>query len=94
MKFKWWYGTLVLALLLAILAPLASSAPDGLERVAEDKGFVGKALGPVFKIIPDYVVPGVTNEAVATVLAGILGTLILFGVGYGLAKLLRAKSEA
>jgi hypothetical protein len=94
MKFKWWYGALILAFLLAILAPLASSSPDGLEKVAEDKGFVGKALGPVFEVIPDYAVPGVTNEAVATVLAGILGALILFGIGYGLAKLLRAKSEA
>ena len=94
MKFKWWYGALLLAFLLAILSPLASSSPDGLERVAEDKGFIGIALEPVFEIVPDYVIPGVTNEVIATVAAGILGTLILFGIGYGLAKLLRAKSEA
>jgi hypothetical protein len=40
------------------------------------------------------VIPGVSNEAVATILAGIVGTLVLFGIGYGLAKLLRAKGEA
>lgn len=94
MKFKWWYGALILAFLLAILSPLASSSPDGLERVAEDKGFIGTALEPVFEIVPDYTIPGITNEAVATIAAGILGTLILFGIGYGLAKLLKAKSEA
>lgn len=94
MKFKWWYGALILALLLAILSPLASSSPDGLERVAEDKGFIGSALDPFFEVVPDYVLPGVTNEALATILAGILGTLVLFGIGYGLAKLLMAKSEA
>jgi hypothetical protein len=94
MKFKWWHGALILALLLAILSPLASSSPDGLERVAEDKGFINAALEPFFEIVPDYVIPGVTNEAVATILAGIVGTLILFGIGYGLAKLLRAKGEA
>jgi hypothetical protein len=94
MKFKWWHGALILALLLAILSPLASSSPDGLERVAEDKGFIGTTLEPFFEIVPDYVIPGVTNEAVATILAGIVGTLILFGIGYGLAKLLRAKDEA
>jgi hypothetical protein len=94
MKFKWWYVVLILALLLAILSPLASSSPDGLERVAEDKGFIDIALAPIFNISPDYVIPGVTNETTATILAGILGTLILFGIGYGLAKLLRAKSEA
>jgi hypothetical protein len=94
MKFKWWHGVLILALLLAILSPLASLSPDGLERVAEDKGFLSSALEPLYEVMPDYVVPGVTNEAAATILAGIVGTLILFGIGYGLAKLLRAKGEA
>ncbi len=94
MKFKWWHGALVLAFLLAVLSPWASSAPDGLERVAEEKGFIHVALGAPYKIIADYVVPGVANEAAATILAGILGTLILFGIGYGLAKLLRKKGEA
>jgi len=94
MKFKWWYGVLILALLLTILSPLASSSPDGLEKVAEDRGFIDIALAPIFYIFPDYVIPGVTNEAMATVLAGLLGTLILFGIGFGLAKLLRTKDEA
>lgn len=94
MKFKWWYGALILALFLAILSPLASSSPDGLERVAEDKGFIERALEPVFNVIPDYMVPGIASETVATILAGVIGTLLLFGVGYGLAQLLKAKNEA
>jgi hypothetical protein len=94
MKFKWWHGVLILALLLAILSPLASSSPDGLERVAEDRGFIDVALAPFFNVFPDYVIPGVSNEAVATILAGLLGTLVLFGIGFGLAKLLRTKDEA
>lgn len=91
MKFKWWYGVLILALFLALLSPLASSSPDGLERVAEDKGFMETAREAVFEVIPDYVLPGVGNEAVATILAGIIGTLMLLGIGYGLAQLLKAK---
>jgi len=94
MKFKWWHGALILALFLALLSPLASSSPDGLERVAEDKGFIETAREAVFEVIPDYVMPGVGNEAGATILAGIVGTLILFGIGYALARLLKAKSEA
>jgi hypothetical protein len=94
LKFKWWYGVLILALLLAILSPLASSSPDGLERVAEDKGFIHAALAPIFKIFPDYVIPGVTNEVMSTILAALLGALILFGIGFGLARLLRSKDEA
>lgn len=91
MKFKWWYGVLILALFLALLSPLASSSPDGLERVAEDKGFMETAREAVFEVIPDYVLPGVGNEAGATILAGIIGTLMLFGIGYGVAQLLKAK---
>lgn len=94
MKFQWWHAALMLTLALAMLSPLASSSPDGLERVAEDKGFIGKALDVWYQLIPDYVMPGVANETAATILAGILGTLILFIIGYGLAKLLKAKSEA
>ena len=91
MKFKWWHGALIFALVLAVLSPLASSSPDGLERVAEDKGFIETARQALFKLVPDYVLPGVANEAGATILAGIIGALILFGSGYGLARLVRKR---
>jgi len=94
MKFKWWHGALIFALFVALLSPLASSSPDGLERVAEDKGFMETAREAVFEVIPDYAMPGVGNEAIATILAGIIGVLILFGIGYGLARLLKRKGEA
>jgi hypothetical protein len=93
MKFKWWYGALLIAFVLAILSPLASASPDGLEKVAENKGFIDMALAPVFSVFPDYVIPGVSNETLATILAGIVGTLILFGIGYGLARLLTVKKD-
>ena len=91
MKSKWWLISLLVCLAVACLSPLASSSPDGLERVAEDKGFIGLAGEAPFQIIADYVFPGIENEAIATVLAGIIGTLILFGVAYGLAWLLQSR---
>jgi len=91
MKLKWWHIGLLVALGLAIISPLASPWPDGLEAVAEDKGFIDVALQPAFAIIPDYVFPGVRNEALATVLAGLIGTLFLFGLSYGLGSLLRKR---
>jgi len=75
-----WVGGLLIALALAVASPLASAHPDGLEWVAEQEGFLETAQGPMYKIIPDYVLPGVSNEAMATILAGIIGTLIVFGV--------------
>ena len=91
MKSKWWLIGLVACLAVACLSPLASSAPDGLERVAEDKGFIGLAGEAPFHIIADYVFPGIGNEAVATILAGLIGTLVLFGAVYGLAWLVTSR---
>lgn len=90
MKLKWWHIALLLSFLLAVFSPLASGSPDGLEKVAEDKGFIGQAKEPPFKVIADYVFPGVKNEAAATILAGIVGTVAIFGLTYGMARLLRA----
>ena len=87
-----WVAGLLLALLLAVASPLASANPDGLEWVAEQQNFLERAEGPLFNLIPDYVVPGVSNEALATILAGILGTLIVFGAALGIAYVRRRKA--
>ena len=91
---KWWIIALLLCLGVATLSPLASSFPDGLERVAEDKGFLDHGLAPSFEIIPDYVFPGIENEALATILAGWIGTLLLFGTAYGIAWLVHTRRRA
>ena len=93
MKSKWWLISLAICLAIACLSPLASTSPDGLERVAEEKGFIGLAGGAPFQIIADYIFPGIENEVLATILAGIIGTLILFGVVYGLAWLLVSRKK-
>jgi cobalt/nickel transport system permease protein len=81
-----WVFGLGIALALAVLSPLASARPDGLEWVAGQKGFLLAARAPFYKIIPDYVFPGVNNKALATIIAGILGTLLVFGVALGVAR--------
>ena len=80
-----WIVGLGIAILLAVFSPFASAHPDGLEWVAEQKGFLNAAQGPLFKIIPNYLFPGITNQAFATIIAGIIGTLIVFGVALGVA---------
>ncbi len=93
MRIKWWHVALFIALLLAILSPLASILPDGLEKVAADTDFINKAHNPAFTIISDYSLPGIQNEAISTILAGIIGTLLLFGIGIGLAYVLRTRKN-
>jgi cobalt/nickel transport system permease protein len=89
-----WVGGLVLALCLAVFAPLASSNPDGLEWVAEQSGYLDLARGPAYEIIPDYILPGVSNEAVATILAGMVGGLLVLAVVIGLALSRRRRPAA
>ena len=93
MKSKWWIIGLTVALLLAVLSPLASKLPDGLERFAEDHSFVDKASEPAVSVMPDYSFPGIESDAVSTIIAGLLGTIILFGLGFGLASMLRSRRE-
>ncbi len=87
-----WVVGLVIALALAIISPLASANPDGLEWVAEQKGFLDSAQGSVYELIPDYVIPGVSNEALATILAGIVGVVLVFAAAMGIGYL-RKKQE-
>ena len=93
MKIKWWYIALFVALLLAIISPIASSSPDGLERVAEDQDILEKAHESMFTIVPDYMFPGIENEAVATIIAGLLGTLLVFAATIGIAGILKTQSR-
>ncbi len=86
-----WIGGLVIAAILAIASPLASAFPDGLEWVAEQRGFLDTAQEPLYNIIPDYVFPGISNEAFATIVAGLIGALIVFGVAFGVAYMRRSK---
>ena len=87
MKLRWWIVGYLIALAAAALSPFASGAPDGLERVARDKGFDEAARGPVYQVIPDYLLPGVEDERLATVLAGWIGVTAVFLVVGGLAYL-------
>lgn len=80
-----WLAGLLIALVLAIASPLASAYPDGLEWVAGRKGFLEKAQGPLFRVLPDYLFPGISNQTLATILAGVLGVLIVFSVTLALA---------
>jgi PDGLE domain len=89
----------ILALAVAVglatgASPYASSSPDGLEKVAEEKAFLEQ--GRLHSVqedapVPDYAFPGVADERVATGLAGFVGTLVVFGVGYGIALMARRR---
>jgi len=78
-------GALLLALVLAFaISPYASSDPDGLERVAIDRGFDDTASDHAAAESPlaDYAVRGV-DGGVSTGLAGVIGVVATFVVATG-----------
>jgi cobalt/nickel transport system permease protein len=81
----WIAGALMSAALVG-LAPFASARPDGLEWVAKQQGFLGMAREPFFRLLPDYIVPGLENEALATLVAGALGVLLILGAYLAIAR--------
>ncbi len=76
-----------------LLAPLASSFPDGLEKTAETQGFAAKAGTFFSAVFADYTLPGLHSVAVSRVLAGLIGVAIVFVLVVGLAKLLSRKER-
>lgn len=83
---------LVVALgIVALLAPWADSSPDGLERVAADKGFAATEREHTLERSPiaGYSIEGVENERLSTALSGVLGVLVAFAAGAGLLVAMR-----
>jgi len=86
----WVVGGVLVSLVAVLLSPLASSNPDGLERVAEDMGFLHLGQSAPFQILPDYTVPFLGQTPLSTIVAGAVGALVLLGlmivIGQGLRK--------
>ena len=88
-------SSLAVALAVAIfVSPFASSDPDGLDRVSQDLEFEDKAIEdapatklPFYGIFEEYALRGVP-DVLATPLAGLAGTVVTFGIAWGMGKLL------
>ena len=71
----------------AFLAPLASAHADSLEFVGDRLGFLPEAAPAVVEgPIAGYEMPGLPDVGLATAAAGLVGTLVFFVAGLGLAR--------
>ena len=100
-KRPWIFICLALATsvgLAVFISPFTSSSPDGLEKVAEDKGSLVKAEEeqPTWEHspMPDYTVGGMRSTSLATAAAGLIGTALTFTVGLGLARVIAGKKKS
>jgi len=83
----------VALIMVAFIAPFASSSPDGLEKVAIEKGFEHYSQQLFHAIIPGYVIPGISNERVATSIAGILGVGVILILAVAVRRAVREKKQ-
>jgi cobalt/nickel transport protein len=72
----------------------ASSSPDGLEKVAEDEGFLETAKDSAVSGSPlaDYGVSGLDNERLSVGLAGLVGVLVTAIIAIAIFNLVKKKS--
>lgn len=67
----------LISLAVVLISPFASADPDGLERVAEDLGFLNLAQDSPYNIFADYVIPAFGEGGFSTIAAGVAGILIV-----------------
>jgi cobalt/nickel transport system permease protein len=85
---RWGWAAAGGLVLVALLAPLASSSPDGLERVAQRLGFEASAASPGLPgPLPDYSLPGVGEAGWAPIVVSLLGAGLVLGALCGVVRL-------
>jgi len=77
---------LLVALGVSAFSPLASAHPDGLEFIAELQGFLGLAKESSYELMPDYTLPFLSDPVLTTILAVAVGTLVVFGLVWFIAR--------
>ena len=83
----WVLLALVIALGLALVSPLASPDPDGLNRVAADLGFDSTAQAAPYEILPGYSMPLIEDPNLTKIAAVGIGTLVVFGIAFVIGRI-------
>jgi len=94
---KFFAGALLASVLFAGgVSFYASSSPDGLEKVAEDVGFIGTAKDHTFGdfTLSDYGIAGFENARLSVGLAGLIGVGATALLASGLFMLIRKKAPS
>lgn len=88
-------GIIVSLFFAGIVSNFASESPDGLEKVAEDTGFMEKAQDSAVADSPlaDYGVSIIDNDFLSTGLSGVIGVVLTALIAFGLFRILKPKQK-
>lgn len=87
-------GFIASLFLAGVVSFYASSNPDGLEKVAEDIGFIETAKDHTLAdgALADYGVKGIDNARLSTGAAGVIGVIATGVISTGVFMMVRRKS--
>lgn len=88
------YGVLIALGLALFVSPLASQAPDGLDKTAERQGFAVQERKVLPGLLPDYQWSALGEGGVSKAVAGAAGTLVVLGLSLVLARILVPRKRA
>ncbi|MBN1230699.1 MAG: energy-coupling factor ABC transporter permease [Anaerolineales bacterium] len=89
----WIIGGIIVTGIVLLISPFASADPDGLEKVADQLGFLNLGMDAPYQIIPDYSLPILGETGFSTILAGLIGVILVSGIGLILGRTLSRKTE-
>ena len=85
------YGILIALGLALFVSPFASEWPDGLDRTLSKLGLEHEAKAIVPAPMPDYTIRWISVAKLSTSIAGAIGTIVVFGLSWLLARALVPK---
>jgi cobalt/nickel transport system permease protein len=89
------YTALIVIGLLLLVAPHASTLPDGLTKVSTSLGFEHRASAPIVDSpLKEYQIPGIQSSSTATVVAGAVGAVFVLALSLLFARLLNRRPKS
>jgi hypothetical protein len=88
-----WVGFAITIFLASVVSYYASGDPDGLEKVAEDKGFIDDAADHSLGNSPlaDYGVSAISDDRLSVAVSGAIGVILMLIISTLLFKFLAKK---
>jgi cobalt/nickel transport system permease protein len=92
-NYRWVAGGILISIIVVFLSPFASINPDGLERVAKDLEFLLLGREASYQLLPGYIIPALGETRLSTILAGLIGIIIVFLISYGIGQSLKRRKN-
>lgn len=88
-------GAMVALVFATVVSQFAVDNPDGLERVAEDTGFISSGADHALAdfIFADYATAGISNETLSLAIAAVVGSFVTLAVAAGMFLAVRDRNR-